>query len=278
QPIELIASRKQMTPVYLRVIGTFQGDALWPMVKAFLDEQPVAAPAAAPVVQEQETQSFDEPSLPADTQAIREEAALASRRPAMPSVAEPMTEMTEMTQMTDELDEIETPSRVPDMMPVVKAGAMPRGMPRSGSAPKAATSSPEAAITGEPDLAGMIVSSMGGGLALDARYPKEPQTQLLLDQDGRVHLLRRQTAGELRAAIVDLIEVRDWVREHLELLALTQRQCKFDAKAEPVLHLFTGEAKAAAALVSKLGPFVKLHLLQEVRIGTQGTWVCTDLN
>ena len=43
-------------------------------------------------------------------------------------------------------------------------------------------------------------------------------------------------------------------------------------------NLFTADAKNAVAMVSKLGPSVKLHLLQEVRIGSARTWVCTDLN
>jgi hypothetical protein len=122
-------------------------------------------------------------------------------------------------------------------------------------------------------------------VALAARCPKHRQTQIVLDEHGVLHLLRRHesdgsedAALALRSAVLDLIETRAWVREHAELIAMTQRQCRFDADAEPVLHLFTGEAKLGAALVGRLGEFVRLHLLKEVRVGKQSTWFSTELN
>ena len=115
------------------------------------------------------------------------------------------------------------------------------------------------------------------------RCPHHPQTQLVLDEEGRVHLLCHQVAGQctdavLHGLMVALMETRAWVREHLELLKLTQRQCRFDSAAEPVLHLFTDQAKNAVGMIGRLGATVTVHLLQQVRLGNDSTWVCNDLN
>ncbi|MEX0775559.1 MAG: hypothetical protein WD042_07570 [Phycisphaeraceae bacterium] len=138
----------------------------------------------------------------------------------------------------------------------------------------------------DPDLAQFLTSI--GGIVLAARCPRHPRTQILLDQDGRMHLLRRHQApegdkasvetGDLRSAIVDLLEARAWVREHAELLAMTQRQCRMDLAAEPTLHLFTNQAAVAASLVHSLGAVLKLHLLQEVRLADMATWYSAELN
>jgi hypothetical protein len=53
---------------------------------------------------------------------------------------------------------------------------------------------------------------------------------------------------------------------------------KFDPSTEPVLHLFTDRADWATALNARLGEALKLHLLQEVRVGDQSAWFCTPLN
>jgi hypothetical protein len=147
----------------------------------------------------------------------------------------------------------------------------------------------EAGESGEPDLASFLTDpadAFAGAVALQARCPRYPKTQLLLDRRGRLHLLRRHArcgpegSEGLRAAVVDLIEARAWVREHLELLRLSQPQLRFDAAARPLLHLFTDDAKTATALVARLGKFVRLHLLQQAprRPGEAVVWVCADLN
>ncbi len=122
-----------------------------------------------------------------------------------------------------------------------------------------------------------------------------PQTRLVLDEAGVLHLLRRHgtprnlgvrrdgvadDAGNenLRAAVVYLIEARTWVKENLPLLRMTQRQFNFNQTADPVLHLFTDQAKLAAALVGQLGTFIKLHLLEEVHVGGTVSWYCAELN
>ena len=131
-----------------------------------------------------------------------------------------------------------------------------------------------------------------GAMRLPARCPYDPHTQLALDPSGRLHLLRQCSgspapggrrddqalaAAQVRAALVDLIAVRGWVREHWELLQLSQRQCRFDSTAKPVLHLFTDQGRTAAQLATRLGGGVKLHLLQCA--GDQSsTWIATELS
>ena len=151
---------------------------------------------------------------------------------------------------------------------------------------------PPPATDETPDLATFLTGrdgALAGGMALEARCPEQPLTQLVLDQDGRLHLLRRHDSARddhqqrdnvdgLRAAVVDLLAARRWVRQHLALLQLTQRQCVFDHHAEPVLHLFTDRADLATGLAGRLGETLRLHLLQHVRVGDQSTWLCTPLN
>ncbi len=133
-----------------------------------------------------------------------------------------------------------------------------------------------AAAADEPALCKFLAD----GQALAARCPRRPQIELVLDPAGRLHLLCRHQ-GDVRvmpAAIVDLIDARAWAREHIELLQLTQRQPPIQAQGEPVLHLFTEHAKAAAAMVNRLGALVKLHVLQQVHVGQASTWISTELN
>jgi len=161
--------------------------------------------------------------------------------------------------------------------------------PRPAAASGSATDPP-------PRLAELVAAGshgITGGIALEARCPYQPLTELVLDEAGRLHLLRREvpvtaeddaTAAHvpddagIRAAIVDLVEARKWVREHLELLKLTLRDADFDAEADPSMHLFTAKAHLATPLVAKLGDQVRLHLLQQVTVGRESTWFTTPLN
>jgi hypothetical protein len=140
----------------------------------------------------------------------------------------------------------------------------------------------------EPDLVALLMSgtaAVPGGIALEARCPLQPKTQLMLGEDGRLHLLRRhdpacpgEGAEGLGPAMVDLLQARKWVSEHLALLQLTQRQCRFDADREPVLHLFTDRADWATSLIIRLGDSLKLHLLQDIEVAGERAWFCTPLN
>ena len=104
----------------------------------------------------------------------------------------------------------------------------------------------------------------------------------MLDQNGQLHLLAKHTAGDdpgiLRDAMLDLMAARAWVHEHRELIALTQRQLRFDTNTEPQLHLFTPRADWATGLITRLGNALKLHLLAKVTVGQQATWFTTALN
>lgn len=140
-----------------------------------------------------------------------------------------------------------------------------------------------------PDLFSLIDSdprtaaSIPGGLALEARCPSQPHTQLALDATGRLHLLHRHDSADgdpptPKEAIVELVAVRDWARQHRQLLQLTERGRRFDPDADPVLHLFTDRADLSVHLVARLGDLLKLHLLRDVAIGDQRTYFCTPLS
>ncbi|MEM7627466.1 MAG: hypothetical protein AAF333_17860 [Planctomycetota bacterium] len=140
-----------------------------------------------------------------------------------------------------------------------------------------------------PDLFSLIDSdprttaSIPGGLALEARCPSQPHTQLALDATGRLHLLHRHDSAEgdpptPKEAIVELVAVRDWARQHRQLLQLTERGRRFDPDADPVLHLFTDRADLSVHLVARLGDLLKLHLLRDVTVGNERTFFCTPLS
>lgn len=296
-PIELAGWQKQMAPVNVVPLGSFPDTAViwpatWQLIRAQMhlsaaEAQPSAKamPETMPLTDEApfETTAQDEQLVEDELSAFEAAQALASNEPPPRPVEAPEPPAAETSldePVPEELLEEEAPQEMelPEEPPQ-PAVAKPRPV---AQAPRPAPP-PAPASVGEPDLAAFLG---GGGVALQARCPRHPQTQLLLDEDGAIHLLRRYVPANpksildegLRAAVLDLIEARAWVRENLELLALTQRQCLFDADAEPVLHLFTSEAKLATALVGRLGQFVRLHLLQQVKVGRESTWFSTELN
>lgn len=126
-------------------------------------------------------------------------------------------------------------------------------------------------------------ASIPGGLPLEARCPSQPHTQLAVDSLGRLHLLHRHDSDHgdpptPKEAIVELVAVRDWARQHRQLLQLTERGRRFDPDADPILHLFTDRADLSVHLVSRLGELLKLHLLRDVTVGDQQTYFCTPLS
>jgi hypothetical protein len=132
----------------------------------------------------------------------------------------------------------------------------------------------------QPDLLALIANQgLRGGESLAAQCPRHPDTQLALDDAGRFHLLRRHAGDEdLRTAVTDLLDAQAWVIEHRQLLQLTCPQRRVDRQAQPVLHLFTDQAKAAVKLTAGAGQLVKLRLLQPVQVRGQTAWVCVELN
>lgn len=187
----------------------------------------------------------------------------ASTGPPMPDTPEtPMTPLTQTAQDTAGV-----------------AGA-PRPAAADGAgSPEAETRADDRADGSLPGLATFLT----GVVPLEARCPHHPRGELVLDEAGRIHLLgccriAGDAVDELKTAIVDLLGARAWVIEHLPLLQLTQRQCRFDPASEPLLHLFTNHARAAVALTRDAPPSLRLHLLQRVSVGDSHTWCCTALN
>ncbi|MCC6580699.1 MAG: hypothetical protein IT440_09670 [Phycisphaeraceae bacterium] len=164
-------------------------------------------------------------------------------------------------------------NRTPDVEPV----RLPPQPPKPEPTP-AWRAADDVAGPDEVDLGAFLVD---GGVKLAARCPHHPDTQLLLDEDGRLHLLMHHVAARqpsLREAVIELLAARHWVRRHLSLLELTQRQLRFDPQAQPTLHLFTDDAKPAVAIVHDLQQDVRVHLLRQVSVGSQSAWFSTELN
>lgn len=160
------------------------------------------------------------------------------------------------------------------------------GSPSPASTPAAPAT---AAPTGDasPDLLRLAQAGrpprLRGAIALEARAPASPATQLVLDAAGVLHLLHHHTpvstdAADLEATILRLVQVRQWAVEHRALLQLTHRQARFDAAASPVMHVFTPRGDLAGPMIGRLGPGLKVHLLQEVEVGGQSAWFCSPLS
>jgi hypothetical protein len=321
-PVQLLGWQKQMVPVNLRHLGRFEDvGSAWPKLAEWFDryaatepmvvERPAAVgrPAPPPVpVPEPTIERIPVPTIEAAPRrtppAPQQREPL--RRPALePPPFVPRHRQPEPTPVQAPVPQpvaretAPAPETAPQVPPATEPIAAPqtqtprqapvvREIPAQPAPPPAPAVAASAASgdTDEPNLVELLMSGNGsvpGGIAMEARCPHQPQTQLMLDQAGRLHLLHRhdsQTEGldGLQPAMVDLMQARKWVREHLALLQLTQRQLKFDPSTEPVLHLFTDRADWATALNARLGEALKLHLLQEVRVGDQSAWFCTPLN
>ncbi len=142
------------------------------------------------------------------------------------------------------------------------------------------TAAPSSPIDHEPDLSALVAPYITGSITLQVRCPQHPDMPLLLDEQGRLHLIAHtdEKPDHLAHAVIGLLETRTWVREHFELLQLTQRQCRFDPTHEPKLHLLAQHAPQAVQLTRRVGQLLRIHLLQHVRVGQASTWVCTPLS
>ena len=291
-PIGLVGSQQQMVPVARRVLGTFTGsDQLWPSVRAFMETmQGRALPDAEQSIDPGYTRSgrqsssvhagedpieLEAPRTATDTGEEDVATGASSLRGPVDDAGEAAAWSADMMRDSGALDT----SPPPEAPEAPEAPELPETSqsqhPPESQQPTAARTPPQV----RPDL-GVYLP---GALGLEAHCPRHPEHHLMIDQDGRLHLMGRcDTDGEgmdsLRSEIMGLIETRTWATEHLELLKLTQRQCRFDPQAEPVLHLFTNDAKAAARMVGAGAPPVRLHLLRLVQVGQQQTWFCTELN
>jgi len=127
-------------------------------------------------------------------------------------------------------------------------------------------------------------SVLDGAIEIDARCPNFPEAELAVDEDGCLHILAQHdtSAGHdqdtLDHILLEMMQTRRWVIEHYSLLQLTRRQLRLDPEAMPMLHLFTDRADLATKLIPRLGNEIRLHLLQELQIGSDTAWFCTPLS
>ncbi|MBI1338192.1 MAG: hypothetical protein GC164_14705 [Phycisphaera sp.] len=270
-PIALVGTLRQMTPVGREDLGTFDNaDNHWPEVLSLFQSQ---TPRAETQRTARAQDVLDEAiEAPAFAEAFDK---VFGKRDNANTTASPVANATQKTPPPPP-EVTPPPEVVPEVTPEVQdiKPAMASPVPNDAPAPNPIDPHSHPA---DSDLA-QFLTSAPGSVPLQARCPRHPQTQIILDQQGALHLLRKVGSGSLRDAVIDLIEARSWVNEHLALLQLTQRQMRFDSQTQPVLHLFTEDAKTAVALVGRLGSFVKLHLLQSVTLGRDTTWVSTELN
>ncbi|MBB6429678.1 hypothetical protein [Algisphaera agarilytica] len=256
-PVELIGYQQKMIPARCRTLGTFtELQTLWPRLIDWLSK-------------------LEAPTVDPATDVQPERAPVVSAIDTFES-AEDVSAASEATHAT-----------LPPLDEPVEVQATPEPKPSSDTPAWELT--PEPTDAQEIDLFSLIDSdaraaaSIPGGLALEARCPSQPHTQLALDSIGRLHLLHRHDSAEgdpptPKEAIVELVAVRDWARQHRQLLQLTERGRRFDPDADPVLHLFTDRADLSVNLVARLGDLLKLHLLRDVAVGDERTFFCTPLS
>ena len=252
-PIELIGFQEKMIPARCRTLGRFEGlGELWPRLTAWIEA------LVPPTPVEPLGETFAAAETPRQPEPVAKQPKQA--RPAPRVVIKP------------------------EAVPTSAVVSVPLNNPAADE-PK----TPTLEASEEVDLFELIdtdphtTASIPGGLALEARCPSQPHTQLALDATGRLHLLHRHDSADgdpptPKEAIVELVAVRDWARQHRQLLQLTERGRRFDADADPVLHLFTDRADLSVHLVARLGDLLKLHLLRDVAVGDQHTFFCTPLS
>ena len=304
--VELVGAQKQMAPVRQHVLGRFADlEEAWRVVEAIIsatpmvrgrDDEPMAwsaqrgtRPAGEQAVPEHEAPiegessddppMRDEPMRPGDRDVIRSAARDFVDRldEPTPPTFPPTAQSTQPTQPAE--PELDTPPE-PEPEPAAPSASAapadsdPQPTPEPDSDPDPAPPAQGGDGQTESERDVTLASFLPGGIALQATCPRQPAAQLGLDEAGRLHLMRRHRKDHepLRSAIMDLIEARSWVAEHLELLSMTQRQCRFDLDASPTIHLFTDDAASAAGLVNRLSDEVQLHLLSEMRVGEAIAW------
>ncbi len=265
--LKLLGHRKQMLPVQVRHLGSFVfGEA---------EQTPDAPPGGqwdealdllARLGGGAGASGAESSTPPAETPMVSEDERVALTRDEGPQAVGPTVPDNDLAE-ADRPRPAESDLRPPD-------SARPR--PAQPDLPAVDASSEE-----EPDLV-LFARASGeapGCIGLEASCPRQTQVRIVLDQGGRMHLLTRQDAGETAdRCLARLMHAAAWAREHMELLRLTQRQMHFDRQMEPLLHLFTGQARQAVALTQQAPSQLKIHLLQRVNVGDRATWVCNALN
>ncbi len=278
-PIVMGGNLKQMVPVNRRCIGNFAGtDKLWPSVQALFETihgqmLPLDAITEAQQNNSDNAIELDEPE---DFQKMVKGTPVQSPTTA----SDPFYREVEV--QTESSDQAQ-------LGPNVYAEAVSTGLHEqtdsiSTDLPASEpTSSRNQTIRENQRNDSDLGQHLPGIIALPVRCPRHRHIQIVLDESGQLHLLRRCVESDngpktVQSAVVDLIETRAWASEHIELLQQTQRQCRFDPQAQPVLHLFTDQAKAAVQLAGRTERFLRLHLLQEIATGGDRKWISTELN
>ena len=276
-PVELIGHLRRMQPVQVRDLGSFPDPvALWPKLVAFFDSLEVPEPLPTP-----------EPlATPAPTNAP---APPKPKAPPTPPRVEPKPAAAPAASRPEPTPRFRQakPKPAPTPKPAAAAPRVAPTPPRPSANPAAnAPMRPAPAprvLTPQPelDLVALIAqgpAALDDPVPLDARLPDQPDTQLVVDAQGTVHLLAHHLSdqGDARASVMQLIEAGQWVTDHLELIALTQRDRGFVDTA-PVLHLLTDRADLTTQIIGKLAGQIRLHLLQQVTLGRESGWFCTPL-
>ncbi|QQE13651.1 hypothetical protein JD969_09375 [Planctomycetota bacterium] len=164
--------------------------------------------------------------------------------------------------------------------------------------PEPVVNAEEPAVEADEFTLAEIVTGMNGVLAggtiLEAYCPKQPEVEFVLDQEGGLHLLamhdskdsvqvasldqqRQIDEANMQRTVMNLLEVKQWAEEHAEILAMTQRQLRFNDQPAK-LHLFTDRADLGTKLITRFEGDLKLHLLQVIEVGNDATVFCTPLN
>ena len=261
-PVELEGSQKQMQPVKMQSLGTFcaSGSDIWLEINEFLRDLETPAwsrrpqrkrktdakktqPVQLAMVKDGDRQ--EEVNELLTTETVREEASEHDTSP-------PLTASTPQDRLSHRNEPPQTDNSIEDGL----------------------------------DEIGLSNYLRGEGVLLKARCPKQTHIQIVLGHAGELHLLAGyiQNGDEpdismrLDAVVTDLLKVSHWVNEHLNLIQLTHPDREINAQGQPVLHLFTNQAKPAVTLAGRLGNRLKLHLLQNVCVGETQSRLATELN
>lgn len=278
-PIVMGGHLKQMVPVNRRCIGNFSGtDKLWPSVQALFEtiHGQMLPLDAITETQQHNSDNAIELDEPEDSQEMVEGTPVQSPTTASDPFYREVEAQAESSDQTQ-------------LGPNVYAEAVSTGLHEQTDSISTDLPASEPASSrnqtihenqrNDSDLG----QHLPGIIALPVRCPRHRHIQIVLDESGQLHLLRRCVESDngpktVQSAVVDLIETRAWASEHIEMLQQTQRQCRFDPQAQPVLHLFTDQAKAAVQLAGRTERFLRLHLLQEIATGGDRKWISTELN
>ncbi len=268
--VQLRGSQQQMVPVRLQPMAHFTHDPQNDRdLRAYLEElasldQLLPEPVATPSAPATALQPPAPASLPTTVQAPPSMQALSSIH-TTPAVAVSANVIT---------------TTAPTAVAVESSHVVAEPVSVAATLSEPPTAAPSTPVDHEPDLSALVAPYITGSITLQARCPQHPDMPLLLDELGRLHLITRtdEKPDHLAQAVMGLLETRTWVREHFELLQLTQRQCRFDPTHEPQLHLLAQHAPQAVQLTRRVGSLLRIHLLQHVRVGAASTWVCTPLS